>query len=127
MNKRWTEQERDFIRKNAGLITDAEGARQLSGITGRNISVHSWRKQRQKLQMAKAPGRGVCKLAGEVAAPALPTEVTAQPGASDTIATTSERVCAPLTLPVELPPAQTSLTPVVPADSGVGCAKHYDF
>jgi len=62
MNSVWNEVERQFIRDNAGKITDEEGARLLSEIAGRAITIHAWRKQRQKLGLKKAPGRGVCKL-----------------------------------------------------------------
>jgi len=65
MNRVWSETEKAFIEKNAGMITDAEGARQLSAITGRPISIHAWRKQRQKLGKKKAPGRSVCRLVGQ--------------------------------------------------------------
>ena len=66
----WNDIERAFVEKNAGLITDAEGAKQLSALVGRTITVHSWRKQRQILGIRKSPGRGVCRvvqktLAGE--------------------------------------------------------------
>lgn len=66
MHKVWTDVETSFITNNAGIITDAVGAAQLSNLTGRPVSVHAWRKQRQKLGIRKLPGRGVCKLAGEV-------------------------------------------------------------
>lgn len=63
MNRVWTENEKTFIANNCGKVTDAEGARQLSLISGRPVSIHAWRKQRQKLTIKKAPGRGVCRLA----------------------------------------------------------------
>ena len=62
MNSVWNEIERQFIRENAGNVTDENGARLLSEIAGRTITVHAWRKQRQKMGLKKAPGRGVCKL-----------------------------------------------------------------
>lgn len=70
MNRVWSQTEKEFIAKNAGVITDTEGAKQLSAIVGRTISVHAWRKQRQKLGQKKAPGRGVCRLAGKASVPA---------------------------------------------------------
>jgi hypothetical protein len=66
-NNVWNEMEREFVEKNAGLITDKEGAKQLSSMTGRNITVHSYRKQRQKLGLKKNPGRGVCSLSRNMA------------------------------------------------------------
>jgi len=65
MNSVWNEIERQFIRENAANVTDEEGARLLSDIAGRTITVHAWRKQRQKMGLKKAPGRGVCKLEKE--------------------------------------------------------------
>lgn len=65
MNQVWNDVERQFIRDNAGRITDEEGARLLSDVAGRAITIHSWRKQRQKLGLKKSPGRGVCKLEKE--------------------------------------------------------------
>lgn len=63
MNKKWSEAEREFIRQNAGVLKDTEGAAKLSVIMGRPVSVHAWRKQRQKLGLRKSAGRSVCKLA----------------------------------------------------------------
>ncbi len=62
MNQIWTHLEEQFIRENAGRLTDEVGAAQLSVIVGRNISVYAWRKKRQNMGLIKAPGRGVCKL-----------------------------------------------------------------
>jgi hypothetical protein len=62
MNRVWNEVERQFIRDNAGVLTDEVGAKQLTEISGREITVHAWRKQRQKLGLKKSPGRGVCAL-----------------------------------------------------------------
>ena len=39
MNNIWNENERQFIRDNAAILTDAQGAAQLSKITGRYLSV----------------------------------------------------------------------------------------
>jgi len=58
----WTELERQYIRTNASKMSDEEGARTLSGIVRRKISVHAWRKQRQSLGIKKESGRGVCKI-----------------------------------------------------------------
>ena len=62
MNNVWSDIERQFIRDMADKVTDVMGARQLSEIVGRTITTNAWRKQRQKLGIKKAPGRGVCKL-----------------------------------------------------------------
>jgi len=62
MNKTWTEMEKQYIRENAGIIKDSEVAAKLTEITGRKISIQSLRKQRQKLGLLKASGRGFCKL-----------------------------------------------------------------
>ncbi len=62
MNQIWTTIEEQFIKENAGLLTDALGAAQLSEIAGRKITVYAWRKKRQKLGLTKAPGRGICRL-----------------------------------------------------------------
>ena len=62
MNNVWTDQEKDFVKQNASILTDKQGSEELSRITGRNITLNSWRKQRQKLGIAKMPGRGICRL-----------------------------------------------------------------
>ena len=41
---------------------DKEGAEQLSRITGRRVTLHAWRKQRQKMGISKMPGRGICRI-----------------------------------------------------------------
>ena len=66
MNQVWTKVEEQFVCQNANKITDAEGARQLSQMTGRNITVNAWRKKRQQLGLRKDHGRGVCRLAQDV-------------------------------------------------------------
>lgn len=63
MNQVWSPVEEEFIKQNAGKVTDEVGAAQLSEIVRRRISIHSWRKKRQKLGITKLPGRGVCKVA----------------------------------------------------------------
>tara|TARA_R100000005_G_C4965795_1_gene180666 strand:- start:823 stop:1035 length:213 start_codon:yes stop_codon:yes gene_type:complete len=62
MNQVWTDQEKLFIQQNAHILTDKQGAEQLSRITGRKISIHAWRKQRQKMGIGKMPGRGICRV-----------------------------------------------------------------
>ena len=62
MNQVWTPVEEQFIKHNAGLLTDEVGAAQLSKIVGREVTVSAWRKKRQQLGLRKKPGRGVCEL-----------------------------------------------------------------
>ena len=62
MNTVWNNEEKTFIRENANKMTDKEGAAKLSELSNRNISMHAWRKQRQKLGIRKANGRGVCQV-----------------------------------------------------------------
>lgn len=62
MNKVWTNEEKEFIRNNAGMMTDKVLAIKLSQITGRRVSLQSVRKQRQKMGISKQPGRGICAL-----------------------------------------------------------------
>ena len=65
MNQVWTPLEEEFVKKNSRNLTDEVGAAQLSQIVGRLITTSAWRKKRQQLGIKKAPGRGICKLAGE--------------------------------------------------------------
>lgn len=60
MNRIWSDSERQYIRDNADTMKDADLAAKLSAATGRTISLQAVRKQRQKLGVAKKPGRGVC-------------------------------------------------------------------
>ena len=62
MNKVWSEMEKQFIRENAAVLSDAVGAAKLSLIVSRDITVHSYRKQRQGMGLRKKPGRGICSL-----------------------------------------------------------------
>ena len=61
-NRVWRRAEKDYIRQNAGKMKDKELAEKLEKRTGRKISLQSVRKQRQKLKLAKKPGRGRCEL-----------------------------------------------------------------
>jgi len=56
------EKERDFIVSNAATLKDKELAEQLSALMGKPVSVQSVRKQRQKLGVMKASGRGKCSI-----------------------------------------------------------------
>ena len=60
MNKVWKKDEKDFIRNNAGIMTDKILAIKLTQITGRNVTLQAVRKQRQAMGISKKPGRGVC-------------------------------------------------------------------
>jgi hypothetical protein len=62
MNQVWTLWEEQFVKDNAGKMSDDKGASQLSEITGRKITTYAWRKKRQNMGMRKSPGRGVCRL-----------------------------------------------------------------
>lgn len=81
MNRVWTEVEREFVRKNAGNLTDEHGARKLGELVRRDITKEAWRKQRQKLGIKKKPGRGVCELESERTVPGLNGQVTYSPDA----------------------------------------------
>jgi hypothetical protein len=60
MNQVWTEAEKAFIKNNANILSDEVGAAKLSEMTGRIVTIHAYRKQRQKMGLRKKPGRGVC-------------------------------------------------------------------
>jgi hypothetical protein len=62
MNKTWSEAEKKFIKDNASILKDAVIAEKLTEMSGRKIGIQSVRKQRQKLGLLKASGRGFCKL-----------------------------------------------------------------
>jgi hypothetical protein len=64
MYRIWNEIERQFIRDNVEKLSDAEGAQQLSIMTGRKITIHAWRKQRQMMGLKKRQGRGLCEIEG---------------------------------------------------------------
>ncbi len=57
MNKKWTEREKQYIRDHYTKMKDREIAVELSGLSNREISVFSVRKQRQKMKLKKAQGR----------------------------------------------------------------------
>ncbi len=66
MNQVWKEHERAFIRDNANTMKDRELAIKLSKISGRTVTVQAVRKQRQKLGITKARGRGLCSVVQKV-------------------------------------------------------------
>lgn len=63
MNQVWTEKEREYVKLNAGYMTDQQMAAALSRITQRKVTLQAVRKQRQKLGIKKRHGRGVCEIA----------------------------------------------------------------
>lgn len=60
MNIKWSETEKSFIRENAHRLKDAEIAAELTASSGRQVTLQSVRKMRQKLGIKKLSGRGVC-------------------------------------------------------------------
>jgi hypothetical protein len=62
MNIKWTLEEKEFIRNNAGFMKDKELAKKLTDKSGRRITVDALRKVRQKLGIKKKHGRGICAL-----------------------------------------------------------------
>jgi hypothetical protein len=65
MNRTWSESDREYIRANAGVLTDEVIAANLTRITGRPISLQAARKQRQLMGLRKRHGRGICKLVAD--------------------------------------------------------------
>ena len=82
MNKVWNDSERAFIRANAGKMKDKELATKLTEMTGRKVTIQAVRKQRQKLGITKAQGRGVCSVVPKGSAGVVPPVATATPNQS---------------------------------------------
>lgn len=59
----WTDETRAFIKASAPTMKDKELAEILTRMLGRPVSLQAVRKQRQKMGVAKAHGRGISKLA----------------------------------------------------------------
>lgn len=55
--KRWTTTETDFISNNHSTMCDEALARELSTMTGENITTAMVRRQRRKLSLKKSRGR----------------------------------------------------------------------
>lgn len=55
--KKWSDAEVGFVRDNISVLSDAELASKLSGMTGENITTGMVRRQRRKMGIAKARGR----------------------------------------------------------------------
>lgn len=62
MNKKWSIQEEQYIKKYANLLSDSELAIRLTEMTGRNITLNAVRRKRQKMGLKKKSGRGHCEL-----------------------------------------------------------------
>lgn len=86
MNKVWGETEKKWIAEKASELKDSELALQLSGILNRKVTVQSVRKQRQKLGITKARGRGVCKVVSSSSANVAVAVPVAQPTVKDPVA-----------------------------------------
>ncbi len=59
----WTPEVVEFIKENAAKLKDKELAEKVSELVGKPVSLQSVRKQRQKIGIAKAAGRGKCEVA----------------------------------------------------------------
>ncbi len=53
---KWSKLELEFLIKNAAYVSDAEGARQLSQITGKKFTPGIWRKTRNLIGLKKTRG-----------------------------------------------------------------------
>lgn len=62
MNTIWTQAEKDFVKQNAGILTDKVIAAKLTLMCNRQVTTQAVRKQRQKMGLKKQQGRGVCAL-----------------------------------------------------------------
>lgn len=56
----WTPEVVQFIKDNAATLKDKELAEKVSELVGKPVSLQSVRKQRQKVGVVKAAGRGKC-------------------------------------------------------------------
>ncbi len=59
----WTPEVVEFIKENAATLKDKELAEKVSELVGKPVSLQSVRKQRQKVGIVKAAGRGKCEVA----------------------------------------------------------------
>ena len=62
MNFKWTKEEEDFVKKNAGRMTDFQLMDFLNKAFGRRFSMNAIRKKRQRMKIFKENGRGRCEL-----------------------------------------------------------------
>jgi ribosomal protein S13 len=67
----FTQEERDFVRDNASILTDKQGAIKLSETLGKAMSVNTYRSIRHELGIKKARGRGVCRIVTAEATPVV--------------------------------------------------------
>jgi hypothetical protein len=58
----WTPEVVQFIKDNAATLKDKELAEKVSELLGKPVSMQSVRKQRQKVGVVKAAGRGKCSV-----------------------------------------------------------------
>lgn len=64
VNRVWTEAEKNFVRANAGVMSDARLADRLSLLTGRTVTTNSVRHVRTRMGLTKKSGRGICEVVG---------------------------------------------------------------
>jgi len=62
MNVKWSESDKNFIKRHAASMSDKEIAEKLTKISNRKVTLDAARKMRQILGIKKARGRGICKL-----------------------------------------------------------------
>lgn len=60
--KTWTPEEIEYLKNHANGMTDQELAKNLNSVYGNRRTFSSVRKMRQRLDIQKASGRGVCKV-----------------------------------------------------------------
>jgi len=96
MNKIWSEAEKQYVKDNAGKMRDQDIATELTKKSGRKVSLQAVRKQRQKLGIAKKPGRGICSVVqGKVPQPRMAIDICAiMPDTEGVPEETSEGVLA---------------------------------
>ena len=62
MNIKWRNEDRQYIKDNAGAMRDQDIARELSLRNGRDVSLGAVRKLRQRMGIVKKCGRGIYEL-----------------------------------------------------------------
>lgn len=71
----WTPEVVEFIKENAATLKDKELAEKVSELVGKPVSLQSVRKQRQKVGVVKAAGRGKCEVVDKEATTTTTTTV----------------------------------------------------
>lgn len=61
MNLTWGKPQISFIRENAGKLKDDELTAALNQKFDENYTVAAVKKKRQRMKIAKEPGRGICE------------------------------------------------------------------